>query len=241
MASPRVLFGLAKYLPKAWEEGENTMPESRLVGIGLLKTRMKKYSRHYLFTKRMIDITMAIIVFLVLLPFLPIIAYKIKRQSPGPILFKQLRTGKDGVPFYMYKFRTMHVNAEADTKQAMREDPRKFPFGQFLRHTTLDEMPQLINVLKGEMSVVGPRPHMVKHTEYYAKLIPNFMERHAVKPGVTGLAQALGWRGDTHELWMMEERVRHDLYYIRHRSIKMDLAIIRRSLGQFIEPPESAQ
>lgn len=201
---------------------------------------MKEMSRSYEVTKRVIDITLAIIVALVLLPFMPIIAYKIKRQSPGPILFKQLRTGKDGRPFWMYKFRTMHVNAEADTKQATKDDVRKFPYGAWLRKHTIDEMPQLINVLKGEMSVVGPRPHMVKHTEDYAKLIPHFMERHAVKPGVTGLAQALGWRGDTPELWMMEERLRHDLYYIEHRNTKMDLAIIRRSLGLFNKPQEHA-
>ena len=201
---------------------------------------MKEISLRYLVVRRVIDITLAIIVALVLLPFMPIIIYKIKRQSPGPIFFKQLRTGRDGVPFWMYKFRTMHVNSEADTKQATRDDARKFPFGAYLRQHTVDEMPQLINVLKGEMSVVGPRPHMVKHTEYYAKQIPGFMERHSVKPGVTGLAQALGWRGDTPELWMMEERVRHDLYYIRHRSTKLDLAIIRRSLRQFREPPAHA-
>ncbi len=141
----------------------------------------------------------------------------------------------------MYKFRTMHVNKEADTKQATRDDVRKFPFGQFLRRTTLDEMPQLINILKGEMSVVGPRPHMLKHTEYYTEQIPNFMDRHAVKPGVTGFAQATGWRGGTPELWMMEERVKRDLFYIRHRSIRLEWMIIRHSLTQFVQPVEGAQ
>jgi len=201
---------------------------------------MKKMSRRYMLTQRVIDVTMAIIVALVLLPFLSIIAWKIKRQSPGPILFKQERMGRDGVPFMMYKFRTMHVNAEADTKQATRDDPRKFPFGKFMRQHTIDEMAQLINVLKGEMSVVGPRPHMVKQMEAYAELIPNLMERHSVKPGVTGLAQAMGLRGDTPELWMMEERIRHDLYYIRHRSTRMDLSILWHSLSQFVKPKESA-
>jgi len=201
---------------------------------------MTEMSLSYRFMKRGIDIVLAIIVALVLLPFLPIIIYKIKRQSPGPIFFKQARTGLNGKTFMMYKFRTMHVNSEADTKQATRDDARKFRFGQFLRHTTLDEMPQLINVLKGEMTVVGPRPHMLKHTVYYAERIPQFMERHQVKPGVTGWAQATGWRGDTPELWMMEERVRRDLFYIRHRSIKLDLLIIRHSLSQFVEPAEGA-
>ncbi len=141
---------------------------------------MRKMPLSFRFWKRTIDIVLSIIVFLVLLPFLPIIVYKIKRQSPGPIFFKQERTGLNGKPFKMYKFRTMHVNDEADTKQATVDDPRKFPFGQFLRRTTLDEMPQLINILKGEMSVVGPRPHMLAHTKYYAERIPNFMVRHPV-------------------------------------------------------------
>ncbi len=201
---------------------------------------MRKMPLSYRFLKRAIDIALSMIVFLVLLPFLPIIAIIMKYQSPGPLLFTQERTGLNGKPFTMYKFRTMHVNKYADTKQATRDDVRKFPFGQFLRRTTLDEMPQLINILKGEMSVVGPRPHMLVHTKYYAERIPNFMERHTVKPGVTGLAQATGWRGDTPELWMMEERVRRDLFYIRHRSIKLDLAIIYHSLGQFVHPVEGA-
>ncbi len=201
---------------------------------------MRKMSLSFRFWKRTIDIALSIIVMLVLLPFMPVIIYKIKRQSPGPIFFKQERTGLDGKPFKMWKFRTMHVNKEADTKQATVNDPRKFPFGQFLRRTTLDEMPQLINILKGEMSVVGPRPHMLAHTKYYAELLPDFMERHTVKPGVTGLAQATGWRGDTPELWIMEERLRRDLFYIRHRSIKLDLIIIYHSLGQFTHPVERA-
>ncbi len=201
---------------------------------------MREMSLSFRFWKRTIDIALSIIVMLVLLPFLPVIVYKIKRQSPGPIFFKQERTGLNGKSFKMYKFRTMHVNNESDTKQATVDDPRKFPFGQFLRRTTLDEMPQLINILKGEMSVVGPRPHMLAHTKYYAEQLPNFMERHTVKPGVTGLAQATGWRGDTPELWIMEERLRRDLYYIRHRSIKLDLIIIYHSLGQFTHPVERA-
>ncbi len=201
---------------------------------------MNNLNWQYRLFKRTIDILLSVIVFLVLLPFMPIIILMIKWQSPGPIFFKQQRTGLNGKPFGMYKFRTMHVNKEADTKKETVNDPRKFPFGQFLRRTTLDEMPQLINILKGEMSVVGPRPHMLAHTKYYAERIPNFMERHTVKPGVTGLAQATGWRGDTPELWMMEERVRRDLFYIRHQSAKLDMAIIIHSLGQFVQPVEGA-
>jgi len=194
----------------------------------------------YRFIKRFIDISLSIIVALVLLPFLPYIAYRIKRESPGPILFSQERTGLNGKPFRMYKFRTMHLNDEADTKQATPDDPRKFPYGQFLRRTTLDEMPQLINILKGEMSVVGPRPHMLAQTEYYSKVIPNYMDRHAVKPGVTGFAQVRGWRGDTPEVWMMAERVRRDLFYIKHQNTKLDIAIIRFSLGLFRNPNKGA-
>jgi len=201
---------------------------------------MGNNSLYYRIVKRCIDIALSLIVFLVLLPFVPVIAIIMMFQSPGPLFFKQERTGLNGKTFKMYKFRTMHVNKDADRLQATRDDPRKFPLGQFLRRTTLDEMPQLINILKGEMSVVGPRPHMLVHTEYYAERIPNFMERHTVKPGVTGLAQATGWRGDTPELWIMEERLRRDLFYIRHQSIKLDLIIIYHSLGQFVHPVERA-
>lgn len=157
---------------------------------------------------------------------LPFVCLMIKRQSPGPLFFRQLRTGLNGKPFLIYKFRSMHVNQEADSRQASKIDGRIFAFGLFLRKTSLDELPQSWNVLKGEMSIVGPRPHMIAHTEMYSKLVDNYMMRHLVKPGITGWAQCMGFRGETKELWQMEERVKRDIWYIEHWTIWLDFRII---------------
>lgn len=176
--------------------------------------------------KRVFDIVMSL-VFLIptcfLLPFIYII---VKIQSPGPIFFKQLRTGLDGKNFYCYKFRSMHVNKDADKVQATENDPRKYPFGNFMRKSNIDELPQFFNVLRGDMSIVGPRPHMLAHTEMYSNLIDKYMVRHFVKPGVTGWAQVTGYRGETKELWQMEGRVKRDIWYIEHWSIWLDIRII---------------
>ena len=176
--------------------------------------------------KRLFDIGVSLVALLLLLPFLPFIAIIIKCQSPGPIFFKQLRTGIDGCEFMMYKFRSMHVNSDADTVQATKDDPRKFAFGNFMRRSNIDELPQFWNVLKGEMSVVGPRPHMLAHTEKYAQEIGKYMVRHFVKPGVTGWAQVTGFRGETQKLWQMEGRVKRDIWYMEHWSIWLDIRII---------------
>ena len=157
---------------------------------------------------------------------LPLIVLTIKRQSPGPVFFRQLRTGLNGYDFYCYKFRSMHVNADADRLQATEDDPRKFPFGDFMRKTNIDELPQFWNVLVGNMSIVGPRPHMLAHTEQYDRLIDTYMVRHFVKPGVTGWAQVTGFRGETRELWQMEGRVERDIWYIQHWSFWLDMRII---------------
>lgn len=158
---------------------------------------------------------------------LPYIAYKIKRESKGPIFFRQQRTGKDGKTFWCYKFRSMHVNDEADLKQATEDDPRKFPFGAYMRRHNIDELPQYWNVLKGDMSVVGPRPHMLRHTEIYSQQINDYMMRHAVKPGITGWAQITGFCGETKDLADMEERVRRDLWYIQNWSLRLDIRIVQ--------------
>ncbi len=176
--------------------------------------------------KRVFDIVMSSLFLLAAGLLLPIVAIIIKRQSPGPIFFKQLRTGLDGRSFYCYKFRSMHVNKEADTAQATEDDPRKFPFGNFMRKANIDELPQFWNVLRGDMSIVGPRPHMLAHTEQYSQLIEKYMVRHFVKPGVTGWAQVTGFRGETKELWQMEGRVERDIWYIQHWSIWLDIRII---------------
>lgn len=162
--------------------------------------------------------------------FFPIIyipiALGIKLTSPGPVFFKQKRTGLYGKDFYCYKFRTMKINADSDKVQATKDDPRKTKFGNFLRKTSLDELPQFINVFLGNMSVVGPRPHMVSQTEDYRKQIDKYMIRHAVKPGITGLAQVKGFRGATEHLWQMEKRVEYDVKYITNWNFFLDIKII---------------
>ena len=176
--------------------------------------------------KRVFDIVFSGFFLLCTLPLLPVIALIIKIQSPGPLLFKQLRTGMNGQNFVCYKFRSMHVNKDADRLQATKDDPRKFPFGNFMRKANIDELPQFWNVLKGDMSIVGPRPHMLAHTEQYSQLIDKYMVRHFVKPGVTGWAQVTGFRGETQELWQMEGRVKRDIWYIENWSIWLDIRII---------------
>lgn len=177
--------------------------------------------------KRSFDIVFSLAILLTAFPVMYIvIGLLIKKSSPGPILFKQRRTGLYGQEFKCYKFRTMRVNAEADSLQAVKDDPRKTKFGDFLRRTNLDEFPQFINVLCGDMSVVGPRPHMLKHTEQYSALIDKYMVRHLVKPGVTGWAQVTGYRGETKTLDQMEGRVKRDVWYIENWSFFLDLKII---------------
>lgn len=180
--------------------------------------------------KRMFDICFSGI-FLLIYPLVYIpIAIGIKLTSPGPVYFKQKRTGYRGNEFECYKFRTMHVNEVADRQQATRDDPRKTAFGDFLRRTSLDELPQFINVFKGDMSIVGPRPHMLRHTEEYSKIVDQYMVRHLIKPGITGWAQVNGYRGLTDEVWKMEKRVEYDVWYIENWTFLLDLKIIVRTI-----------
>ena len=176
--------------------------------------------------KRTFDIVMSLFFLIPTALMFPFIWLIIKIQSPGPIFFKQARTGIDGKTFYVLKFRSMHVNKDADKLQATKNDPRKYPFGNFMRKSNIDELPQFINILKGDMSFVGPRPHMLAHTEQYSALITKYMVRHFVKPGLTGWAQVTGFRGETKELWQMEGRVKRDIWYMEHWSIWLDIRII---------------
>ena len=192
------------------------------------------------FLKRTFDIVVSALTCLVLLPFLPIIALIIKMQSPGPLFFVQNRTGLNGHTFKCYKFRSMHVNNQADTLQTTKDDPRKFPFGEFMRKTNIDEFPQFFNVLKGDMSIVGPRPHMMLHTEMYGKLIDKYMVRHFCRPGITGWAQVTGFRGETKELWQMEERIRRDIWYLENWTFWLDLKIILKTALSIIRPDKQA-
>ena len=162
-----------------------------------------------------------------LLPLLALIAVLVKLTSPGPVIFKQRRYGLDGREIAVYKFRTMKVTEDgAYIRQASRTDHRITRIGAIMRRTSIDELPQLINVLQGRMSLVGPRPHAVAHNEEYRKLIKGYMVRHKVLPGITGLAQVNGCRGETSELKEMEARVNYDLDYLRHWTPMLDIKIL---------------
>jgi len=177
--------------------------------------------------KRGFDVAFSLFVIVFIFSWLfPIIGLAVVLSSPGPVFFKQRRTGLDNRAFSCYKFRTMRVNNESDTKQATANDSRITPVGAFLRKTSLDELPQFFNVLKGEMSVVGPRPHMLAHTRMYSKIIKPFMVRHWVKPGITGLAQAKGFRGETEEVRQMYHRVKMDVFYIQNWTFWMDVQLV---------------
>lgn len=191
--------------------------------------------------KRLFDIVVSLLFICTLFPIILIIVSIItKLTMPGPIFFRQKRNGINGEEFYCLKFRSMRVNAEADTLQATKDDPRKTKWGNIMRKTNIDELPQFINVLMGDMSIVGPRPHMVKHTEEYSKLIDKYMMRHFVKPGITGWSQVTGFRGETKELSQMEGRVKGDIYYIEHWSIWLDLYIIYKTVANVIKGDKEA-
>ncbi|EON75903.1 sugar transferase [Lunatimonas lonarensis] len=177
--------------------------------------------------KRVFDVIVSGVLFVVVFSWLfPLIALLIKLDSKGPVFFRQLRHGKNNVPFYCYKFRTMHPNREADFKQATKNDPRVTRLGAILRKTSLDELPQFINVLLGEMSIVGPRPHAMPMNDRFSAEITNFMYRHTVKPGITGLAQAKGFRGETKNFYDIYSRCKLDIFYVDNWSLLLDLKII---------------
>jgi Undecaprenyl-phosphate glucose phosphotransferase len=177
--------------------------------------------------KRIFDFMFSLTVVVTILSWLvPIVALAIKIDTPGPIFFRQRRNGKNNQPFNCVKFRTMFANSEANIKQATKNDQRITRFGMFLRKTSLDELPQFFNVLQGTMSTVGPRPHMIKHNEEYSRIIEKFMGRHYIKPGITGLAQSMGYRGETKDLIDMRNRVKLDHFYIENWSFLLDIKII---------------
>jgi putative colanic acid biosynthesis UDP-glucose lipid carrier transferase len=176
--------------------------------------------------KRTSDLVVLAAALPLVLPLSIAIAVAVRRSSPGAVLFRQRRYGLDGREFTVYKFRTMTVCEDGDVAQATRSDPRVTPVGRFLRRTSLDELPQLLNVLDGSMSFVGPRPHAVAHNEHYRKLVSGYMLRHKVRPGITGLAQVNGLRGETRDIEKMRQRVRYDLEYLKHWSLGLDLRIL---------------
>lgn len=205
---------------------------SEVLGIPMLDLSTSPITGNARLVKAVQDRLLGALILLLISPVMLAIALAIKLTSPGPVLYRQLRHGWNGEEIWVYKFRSMVVHGEADFQvtQARRNDARITPLGAFLRRTSLDELPQFINVLQGRMSIVGPRPHAVVHNEHYKELVPRYMLRHKVKPGITGWAQINGFRGETDTLDKMQKRVEYDLHYIENLSLALDLKIIAATL-----------
>ncbi len=193
----------------------------------------REYAMHKAI-KRIFDFVFALIAIVALTPVWVVLAVWIFLSSPGGVFFRQKRTGYRGETFEMLKFRSMYRNDKADEQQSTEGDPRVTPVGRFLRRSSLDELPQLWNVLVGDMSIIGPRPHMLQHTEYYSARIPGYMRRHDMRPGLTGYAQIKGFRGPTPKLEDMERRVKADLEYIDKFSLWLDLKIFSLTLWRML-------
>ncbi len=230
------------YVPNMDGYPRRSMTFSELGPVTLVRLREEPLSNPVnALVKRLLDIIVSLLFLVCVFPFVwCFVAVGTSLSSPGPVFFKQKRTGYKGRPFTMYKFRSMRVNADADKLQATADDPRKTRFGDFLRRTSLDELPQFINVLRGEMSIVGPRPHMVLHTETYKKLVDEYLVRHMVKPGITGWAQVNGCRGETPTAEAMAERVRYDIWYIEHWSLVLDFKILLMTIAQIARGDKQA-
>lgn len=184
--------------------------------------------------KRIFDFSFSLLTIIALTPVWVVLSLWVFISSPGGVFFRQKRTGYNGKTFEMLKFRSMYRNNTADEEQSVGDDPRVTPIGKFLRKSSLDELPQLWNVLVGDMSLIGPRPHMLQHTEYYSARIPNYMKRHEMRPGLTGYAQVKGFRGPTPRLEDMERRVDADLEYIANYSLWLDFKIFVMTLWRMI-------
>lgn len=202
-----------------------------LSGLPLLAIRETPFCGMDGVIKRISDVVLAVAILALIWPLLALVAIAIKFTSRGPVVFRQRRYGLDGEEFWVYKFRTMYVceDGSRPLAQAAKDDARVTPLGAMLRRLSLDELPQVFNVLGGTMSVVGPRPHAVAHNEQYRKLVPGYMLRHKVRPGITGWAQVNGFRGETDTLEKMQQRIECDLAYLRHWSLWLDLTIIFRT------------
>jgi Undecaprenyl-phosphate glucose phosphotransferase len=207
---------------------------NRSLAIGIQRTPLSAAEQ---LAKRTLDIVVACVALVVLSPLMILTALAIKLESVGPVLFRQQRSGFNAKRFMIFKFRTMSVMEEGDrVTQAQRNDPRISKFGALLRATSLDELPQLFNVLLGDMSLVGPRPHAVAHDSHYSQLLSDYAFRHHVKPGITGWAQVHGCRGGTAQVGLMKNRLDHDLWYINNWSLGLDLVILARTLLEVVRP-----
>lgn len=214
-------------IPSALEQRDYPYNFNSVIGVRYFTNRKKPLDEftNRLF-KRIFDVVFSLLVIIFILSWLyPILAILIKLQSEGPVLFKQQRTGRSNEVFWCYKFRSMRVNHQQDEKQAVKEDDRLTPIGRFIRKTSLDEFPQFWNVLLGDMSVVGPRPHMVYHTDQYQQLVEGFAFRHFVKPGITGLAQVTGFRGEIKHVEILQARINKDIEYIESWGLIQDFKI----------------
>ena len=221
-----------KLCPEEISLGLPNLGYGEIAGIPMLKLSERPLSGWSVFAKGIEDRVLATLLLIGFSPILLLVAVAIKLNSKGPVLFRQKRYGFNNNEFAVLKFRTMREDAPLDpgVEQATRSDPRVTMIGKILRRTSLDELPQLINVIRGEMSLVGPRPHAVKHNEEYAVVINEYLSRHRVKPGITGWAQVNGFRGETQTVDLMRQRVQHDLYYIDNWSVLFDLRILVMTL-----------
>lgn len=205
-----------------------------LIGAPAINLVASPLPLHALVKKEIFDRAFAAIALLALMPLLTLIATAVKLSSRGPVFFTQYRKGADGRVFKIYKFRTMrlHVEKTGVVTQATKSDPRITRVGGFLRRTSLDELPQFLNVLRGEMSVVGPRPHAIEHDELYQKVVNGYIHRYRIKPGITGWAQVNGFRGETDRVEKMQRRVEHDLYYLSNWSFALDMRIVAATIAK---------
>ncbi|MFW0716667.1 exopolysaccharide biosynthesis polyprenyl glycosylphosphotransferase [Pedobacter sp. N23S346] len=231
-----------KFIPFYPETSVDQFTVSTLAGFQVICSRPEPLADSInRLKKRTFDVVFSLLVILFILSWLyPILALMIKWESRGPVLFKQLRTGENNKAFWCYKFRSMKVNTESETRQAQKKDDRLTNIGLFIRKTSLDELPQFYNVLIGEMSVVGPRPHMLKHTCDYSQVVENYMVRHFIKPGITGLSQINGLRGETKQIVDMQNRIDSDIEYLTYWSFVKDLKICLLTVFTALKGDEKA-
>ncbi len=222
------------FVPESHLFGMAQIQQAEIAGVPVLIAYETPFLGVARVVKRLFDIVFSSLILLGLSPLMVALAIGVKLSSPGPVFFRQKRYGIGGIEIDVLKFRSMRddiKDSAGEVKQATADDARITPFGHFIRKTSLDELPQFLNVLKGSMSIVGPRPHATQHNELYRKQIRGYMLRHKVKPGITGWAQVNGLRGETSTLDKMEKRIEYDLYYIRNWSLKQDFIIVLRTIG----------
>lgn len=221
-----------RWVPEVWDTLVVQGQVSTLEGMPLIGILETPFTGSRAAVKRLSDLALASVALLLLWPVMLLIGLAVRWESPGPALFRQKRLGVRGEVIEVWKFRTMCVMEDGpNIQQAGRDDPRVTRLGRWLRRTSLDELPQFINVLQGRMSVVGPRPHALAHNEHYRGLVMAYMVRHKVRPGITGWAQVNGLRGETDTVDKMRRRVEHDLFYLQHWSLALDLQIVLRTVG----------